>query len=169
MKKLKIKFVKFENALAVQVLEQEGLTFQKDLGNVRIMCSPSIHGEVFFLRGDFKEDDFKISSKLFENNKKRDDFILKTIKNITTELFTQKTILEKGTVVEVSDLSDFNCSHKHVLIATLPEDVDFRYIVRVEGSWKGWKYYKYARPLSREFTPKIERNGDIILATWEEA
>lgn len=38
-KKLKIKFVKFEKALAMQILEQEGLPKRKKEGFFRIECA----------------------------------------------------------------------------------------------------------------------------------
>lgn len=168
MKKLKIKFVKFEKALAAQILEQENLPFQKDYGNVRIIDSPVFYEDIFWLRGEIKEDDLNITSKLFESNKERDAFLKKTIDSISNELFSNDNPdnINIGDLCWCSnngeqwELCNFAGKSSKVL------GLDKRWLVYFSNSDFLCRY-KYVKKES-VYQPNIVADGDIILATWEE-
>ena len=64
-KKLKIKFWRAEKALAMQVVEQEGLPKQKYDGVVVIINCPEINKDEVHLRGVYSQADLYISSLCF--------------------------------------------------------------------------------------------------------
>lgn len=82
-KKLKIKFWKTERALAMQILEQEGLPEFKEEGDVRIVNFPSLCKESTFLRGYNEDSHFCLGCSYFETNQERDEYFNKVIKAIT--------------------------------------------------------------------------------------
>ena len=59
-KKLKIKFWKAEKALAMQILEQEGLPKVKDDGNVNIGQCPDLYSDMVELRGAWSHCDLNV-------------------------------------------------------------------------------------------------------------
>ena len=88
--KAKIRFVKFEKGLAMQVLEMDerfraecGLCNNCDCYGKMIISSstyPSISiVNVIHLRGCDRKEDFKIALKEFENNSERDEYLAKAI------------------------------------------------------------------------------------------
>ena len=87
-KKLVLRVVKFEKALAIQVLEQEGIKTIEG-GRVRVANMPAFLGDVIYLRGSYTDMDFHIMSQDFVSNKERDEYLDDIISTITNELFTE--------------------------------------------------------------------------------
>lgn len=164
-KKLVIKFWKAKCALAMQILEQEGLPKVKSDGFVNIETIPAMYKDTIYLRGDCRKGDFGISGFSFKNNSDRDEHLDNIIKAIRDELFTGTGELKIGEMCEVRH--DERCTWgKHKLLAILPEEYDKRYIV---ATYKDqWMASREARPLRKRTEPKVEENGEIITYTWEE-
>lgn len=70
IKKLKIRFVKFEKALAMQILEQAGAF--NDSEHVKFKTFPLIDSDYVCLRGCAKEVNFAIAVERFNSNDERD-------------------------------------------------------------------------------------------------
>lgn len=166
-KKLKIKFWKAERALAMQILEQEGLPERKTFGRVQSGTSPMLYEEVIGIRGCYKKDDWFIGSILFDSNKDRDAYLDKMTQAITDELFTSDGELKVGDMCEVRFDDNFSWQ-KHKMLAILPEGYDKRYIASVCDEKSYWMGFKEARPLCKRIEPKIEECGEIVTYTWEE-
>ena len=164
-KKLKIKFWKTERALAMQIVEQEGLPKEKT-GTVVIKQSPKLYSDVICLRGDYQDYDLDIEVRdKFESNAERDTYLYKITQAITDELFTSDGKLKVGEMCEVSN-NEVGWGPNE-LLAILPESCEFRYIVKTIDR-KGWNSFIHARPLCKRTEPKVETNGEIITYTWEE-
>lgn len=86
-KKLVIRFVKFERALAMQILEQEG--YFDTMKHVRVRAYPAVDETCVFLRGCEKEYDYSIKTILFNDNAERDEYLNNVIKWISEEQFAQ--------------------------------------------------------------------------------
>ena len=84
-KKLKIRFVKFECALAMQILEQVG-TF-KDTKHVQSVVCPEIGSKCIYLRGKNSAYDTTIGRIHFSDNAERDEYLNNVIKWISEEQF----------------------------------------------------------------------------------
>ena len=166
-KKLKIQFWRAKLALAMQILEQEGLPKYKEDGFVNIIDSPWIGKKKLFLRGDDSIYNWKISRIEFDINTERDTYLQKVVNAITDELFTgEGGELKVGEMCEVRDNEDDNWK-KRKLIAILPEKYDKRFIAEKEDY--PYEHYSWdcARPIGRT-EPKIEECGNVITYTWEE-
>ena len=87
-KKLKIQFWRAEKALAMQILEQEGLPSCKEEGEALIWEQPSLYEYSIDLRGLAKWANLRISHIGFDTNAERDEYLKKAINAITDELFT---------------------------------------------------------------------------------
>lgn len=108
MKKLlKIRFVKFERALAMQILEQKG-----DFPETKHICGitlPALCADTIYLRGVDKTSDLVVHvTPILDNNEERDQLLGNAIKWISEEQFSTKGELEiEGDVytwgMEVSD------------------------------------------------------------------
>lgn len=157
-KKLKIRFVKFEKVLAMQILEQEGVFKSRE--HIRTGYAPSFEGIYTYLRGEDSECDNQISSKVFFSNAKRDEYLNKVIKWISEEQFATGDQLVAGTTCEVSD--DEKDWVERKLIAILPEKFEYRYIAQAEDEGTRWYSWLFARSVSC-VQPKID--GDVY--TWE--
>ena len=167
-KKLKIKFWKAEKALAMQILEQEGLPKQKYNGVIRISGGITFVNETLYLRGIEEIFDFDIDSKSFESNQDRDAYLNKITQAITDEMFTNRQVgFKVGDVCEFSDdkkewVKDFYSGS----ILNRNAETEFLSSEDMKSSfYVGWKY---ARPLAKRIEPKVEENGEIITYTWEE-
>ena len=166
-KKLKIQFWKAEKALAMQILEQEGLPQIKSNGNVNILARPRLGKDKIDLRGDEKYSYLCIESMCFSSNTERDAYLHWAVNAITDELFTGEGELKIGEMCEVRDAEYYDWE-KRKLLAILPEQYDERFIVERKeyptevGSWK------YARPLTKRTKPTIEECGQLVTYTWEE-
>ena len=160
MKKiLKIKFVKFEKALAMQILEQVGKF--KDGKLVKIGYTPVLAEDCLCLRGRESEQDNSLSCIDFSTNTERDEYLDKVVKWISEEQFATSGKLEVGKMCEVSD--DNKCWLRRTLLAVLPKSFFSKYIAAEAYSDNKWCSWKYARPIASCVQPKID--GDVY--TWE--
>lgn len=167
-KKLKIRFAKFENALAMQILEQEGLPKEKTDGYVRIYDSPVlISAKVVWLRGYLHYTNLKLNPIHFVTNTERDEYLHWTVNAITDELFTGKGELKIGEMCEVRDDEDEQWK-KRKLLAILPEKYDKRFIVEKEEYPYEHSSWDCARPIAKQTKPTIEECGSVATYTWEE-
>ena len=165
-KKLKIQFWKAEKALAMQILEQEGLPSRKDDGFIHINNFPWIYRDVIDLRGYDSRSDLEIPRVHFDTNAERDEYLQKVVNAITDELFTGKGELKIGEMCEVRDY-DNESWRKRKLITILPEQQSYRFVV---DSLEPHRYigYEYARPLTKRTEPTVEECGQLVTYTWEE-
>lgn len=165
-KKLKIQFWKAEKALAMQILEQEGLPKEKEDGEIRIFCSPDLRDDNVFLRGASKSENLNIGWIDFNTQQDLNAYLQKAVNAITDELFTGEGELKVGEMCEVRD-GEVGDWEKRKLIAVLPAQYRERFIVEWEdcptehGSWT------YARPIAKRIEPKIEECGNVVTYTWE--
>lgn len=171
MKKLKIQFWKAEKALAMQILEQEGLPKEKSEGFVRIGSSIDLEPWRIGLRGKDPDFHFFIVQRHFRTDAERDACLQKAVNAITDELFTGNRELKVGEMCEVRyDEEDF--WKKRKLIAILPERYNERFIAETKGYSKGYSKshcsWSYARPIAKRTEPTIEECGQLITYTWEE-
>lgn len=159
IKKLKIRFVKFEHALVAQQLEIEGI--HHFVENMHTQFSP------FFVELrrcgiciQVEKNCFGIARRIFANNAERDEYLEKVVERISEEQFATKGKLEIGNGCEVSDNREDWVERR--LIAVLPENYSNRYIAQTCDDKNKWTYWNYARSIDF-IQPKIE--GDIY--TWE--
>lgn len=165
-KKLKIQFWRAELALAMQILEQEGLPKEKNDGFVKTEHSPSLDLEEIWLRGSEVIYNTYIDSVYFKSNSERDAYLDKVINAITDELFTGEGELKVGEMCEVRDDEDDDWK-KRKLITILPEQQSYRFVA---DSLEPHRYigYEYARPITKRTEPTIEECGQLVTYTWEE-
>ena len=166
-KKLKIKFWKAEKALAMQIVEQEGLPREKNDGTVRINCGAFITDTYVSLRS-FPRYDYDIAIKMFDSNSDRDEYIDKITKAITDELFTGTGELKVGEMCEISENGVY--WSKRIFVGEIDKSFgdeapfmavnffDEQYITR----------WEHVRPLAKRTEPMVEENGEILTYTWEE-
>lgn len=166
-KKLKIQFWKAEKALAMQILEQEGLPRCKEDGFIKILGSPWVHEDNLWLRGDRSKDDWEVVRAKCSTNTERDAYLDKVIDAITDELFTGGGELKIGEMCEVRN-GESEKWRKSKLITILPEKYDERFIVEVEDHPTEHYSWTYARPIVKRIEPKIEECGQLVTYTWEE-
>lgn len=166
MKKLKIQFWKAEKALAMQILEQEGLPELKEEGLIKIIESPWLGKETLWLRGYDYKCDWEILKIIFNSNTERDASLNKVVNAITDELFTGEGELKVGEMCEVRD-AEFDIWEKRKLLAILPEQYNRRFIAETEGRPDEYSSWDCARPIGRT-EPKIEGCGQLVTYTWEE-
>lgn len=167
MKKLKIQFWKAERALAMQILEQEGLPKHKYKGFVKTERSPSLDSKEMWLRGSETTYDSYIDSIRFETNTERDEYLQKAVNSITDELFVEGGELKIGEMCEVRDDEDDDWE-KRKLLAILPEKYDKRFIVEKEEYPYEHSSWDCARPILKRTVPTIEECGNVITYTWGE-
>lgn len=164
MKKLlKIRFVKFEKALAMQQLEIKGYFVESE----RVLFSN--YGV------DFSQDavwfafnppviDCRIARRYFNSNTERDEYLNKVIKWISEEQFAANGKLEIGKMCEVSLCEGTEVGWvQSKLLAILPKYIENRYITQNNLFKNDSVSWTYARPLASCVQPIIE--GDIY--TWE--
>lgn len=166
MKKLKIKFWKAEKALAMQILEQEGLSEVKDNGVVRIYDFPMLNDDAISLRGAYNRYDSYIATHHFNSDELRDEYLKKITQAITDELFTGTGELKVGEMCEV--WNDDCRIWQQKLLAILPETQSKRYITEWTDEKELHASWMQARPLSKRTEPTVEENGEIVTYTWEE-
>ena len=101
-KKLKIRFVKFECGLAMQILEQEGVFV--DTEHVKIDIAPKLFVNSVFLRGSVGKLDWAVcGSCIAKTNDERDEYLNDVIKWISEEQFSTGRKLEIGEECLFSD------------------------------------------------------------------
>lgn len=161
-KKLKIRFTKFEKALAMQILEQEG-SFRDsehvDEGFPELCC------DHIYLCDEEERGNLGISVIHFDTNAERDEYLKNVIRWISEEQFAEGS--GELTVGELCEVRNKNCDDEwkiRKLITILPEPYYSPYIVEAhEGRGRCWQAFDQARPIKNS-NPKID--GDIY--TWEE-
>jgi hypothetical protein len=168
-KKLKIQFWRAEKALAMQILEQEGLPQQKANGEVRILGAPQLCDDRIFLRGTAKWNDLKIAHTHIEFNTQYDlnAYLHWAVNAITDELFTGKGELKIGEMCELRDYKDEQWQ-KRKLIAILPARYKGRFIAEWGDNPSKHSHWNYARPITKRTEPTIEECGNAVTYTWEE-
>lgn len=160
-KKLKIRFTKFEKALAMQILEQEG-SFRDsehvDTGFPELWC------DRIYLCDENLRNNLMVFVRYFDTNAERDEYFKNVIRWISEEQFGRgnEGMLKSGELCEVRD-SGYDEWEERKLIAILPKRFKNRYIVEIDYG-NGWTGFMCARPIGRRIEPKID--GDIY--TWEE-
>ena len=159
-KKLVIRFVKFERALAMQILEQAGIF--KTIEHVRVRAYPAMDETCIFLRSWEKEYDFSVRTIRFNDNAERDKYFNNAIKWISEEQFATGGKLEIGKECEASDNGEdwFVRSFAGKSAKQLGEP---RYLAYWYDNLGYLIRYKYVRPLASFVRPKID--GDVY--TWE--
>lgn len=167
MKRLKIQFWRAEKALAMQILEQEGLPKYKENGFVYINAVPWLREDRIDLRGYCPDHDWDIERVIFGTNTGRHAYLQKVVNAITDELFTSKGKLRVGEMCEVRS-ADYECWHKSELITILPKKYTFRYFTKCTYDDKEFLCWRYARPITNRTEPIIEECGQLITYTWEE-
>ena len=167
MKKLKIQFWKAEKALAMQVLEQEGLPDRKNEGLVHIESFPWLYKTAIELRGEHISRNSDIVWITFDTQYELNVYLHWAIKAITDELFTGKRELKVGEMCEVRD-DELNIGGERKLIAILPDKYDNRFIVEVEGCPTMHSSWNCARPITKRIEPTVEECGSVVTCTWEE-
>ena len=167
MKKLKIQFWKAERALAMQILEQEGLPKEKMEGEIRIFGSPELRNDYVLLRGDYIPGNLNIGWITFNTKYDLNAYLNCAVKAITDELFTGKGKLKIGEMCEVRS-GDYECWHKSELITILPKKYTFRYFTKCTYDDKEFLCWRYARPITKRTEPTVEECGQLITYTWEE-
>lgn len=165
-KRLKIKFWKAEKALAMQIVEQEGLHEIKEEGTVKIVVDPAMHKCKIYLRGKLRAGDFKIDHLYFGANFERDKYLDKITQAITDELFSGTGELKVGEMCEVWNEDCQICREK--LLAILPETRSRRYITECPDDNEFYSSWMQARPISKRTEPTVEIDGEIVTYTWEE-
>ena len=159
-KKLKIRFVKFERALAMQILEQEGVFI--DTEHVKIDIAPKLFFNRVFLRGSVGNLDWAVcGSCIAKTNAERDEYLNDVVNWISEEQFADGRKLEVGKLCDVSD--DNKDWRRRTLLAVLPKSCFSKYIAAEAYSDNKWCSWKYARPIASFVRPKID--GDVY--TWE--
>lgn len=157
-KKLKIKFVKFEKALAMQVLEQEGSFRNSEHVRTGI---PDLCSGVIYLCDDEKCGNLELSTRYFITNDERDEYLKNFVRWISEEQFGGSTRELK--IGEWCAACMAYGWRKRKLVAILPERYKNRFIVNVANDDRNWMSCDEVRPLMDCIEPIID--GDVY--TWE--
>ena len=160
-KKLKIRFVKLEKALVMQILEQQG-TFPIT-EHVKTSASPEFGIDKIYLC-DEKSYMLEPDYTMFGSNQGRDEYLRKVISWINNEQFGfAHSSIEIGKKVKVKDFEDgFNEWREETLIAIIPNVKTGSFITSEgDGDWLSWDE---ARPVCDY--PIIDDSGEVY--TWEE-
>lgn len=157
-KKLKIRFVKFECALAMQVLEQKG--YFDSMKHVRVSAYPAVDETCVFLRGREKEYDYSVKTIRFNDNAERDEYLNKVIKWISEEQFADGSKLKIGEKCLFSD--DGTDWHSGKYGGKGAKQLGEPRFLSLDDDW--FTRWKYVKPLPLCGAPKTD--GDIY--TWEE-
>ena len=152
MKKLKLRIAKFDRTLAVEQLELEG-----EWKDSKHVC---VHTDLYLFAAsiDLREStEYKsLNWREFDDNAKRDEYAANLIKWITEEQFGE---LEVGKKCLVSD--DGKEWSKNHLLAILPKNKKYRYVVCSNLENEEWTSCEYAKPID----DCLKTYGEIY--TWE--
>lgn len=157
-KKLKIRFVKFERALVMQVLEQKGEF--KNTEHVLVEDAPYLITGAVFLRGFDRSLDLRVcDTHIFTSNKARDQILEQIIYWISKEQFRLPGKLEIGKNCEVSD--DGEVWLTRIFAGKCAAQLGEPRFLELNNpvSLTRWKY---ARPIASCVQPQID--GDVY--TW---
>lgn len=162
LKKLKIKFIKFERALVMQILEQEGEFI--DTEHVKIGGAPELYVDNVFLRGKCKSLDWAVcSSFTAKTDDELDEYFDKVVKWISDEQFSRNEgSLEIGKTCDVSNDGE---KWRRVVFAgeCAPCLGEPRYLAMSLVDADTLYRFKYVRPARESIKPII--SGDVY--TWE--
>ena len=159
-KKLKIRFVKFERAIAMQILEQDGIF--KATKHVQSVVCPEIGNKCIYLRGKNSEYDTTIGFIRFSDNAERDKYLNNVIKWISEEQFATGGKLEIGKECEASDNGE-DWVVRSFAGKSAKQLGEPRYLAYWYDNLGYLIRYKYVRPLASFVRPKID--GDVYI--WE--
>lgn len=155
-KKLKIRFVKFECAFAMQILQQVGKF--KDGKRVKIGYTPVLAEDCLCLRGRESEQDNSLSCIDFSTNDERDKYLEKVVRWISAEQFATGRKLKIGEACLFSD--DGKDWHSGEYAGKCARQLGKLRFLALDGdvSLTRWKYVK---PLYGA----LKVDGDVY--TWE--
>lgn len=160
-KKLKIRFVKLEKGLVMQIMEQQGTFLETE--HVATAISPALCTTRILLC-DEKYFTLEPYYVMFGSNKERDEYLKKVISWINKEQFGfAYSSIEIGKKVKVKDFGDgLNEWREETLIAIIPNVKTGSFITsNGYGDWLSWDE---ARPVDEY--PIIDDSGEIY--TWEQ-
>ena len=167
-KKLKIQFWRAKLALAMQILEQEGLPKEKKEGEIQIAGSPELRDDYVFLRGDYIPGNSNIGWITFNTQYELNVYLNWAVNAITDELFTGEGELRVGEICEVKDYKDEQWK-KRKLVAILPKEYKNPFATESEvGKNDYCILWNCARPISKRIEPTVEECGQLVTYTWEE-
>lgn len=167
-KKLKIQFWRAKLALAMQILEQEGLPQQKANGEIRISGAPELRDDYVFLRGDCSSENSNIGWITFNTQYDLNAYLHWAVNAITDELFAEGGELKIGEMCEVRDVEDEQWK-KRKLLAILPKEYKNPFVTESEVCNNGYcVLWNCARPISKRIEPTVEECGSVVTCTWEE-
>lgn len=160
-KKLKIRFVKLEKALVMQILEQQG-TFPIT-EHVKTSSSPEFGIDKIYLC-DEKTLMLEPDYTMFGSNQERDEYLEQIIFWINKEQFAvANSSIDIGKKVKVKDFEDDPDDWREgTLIAIIPNVKGGSFITsNGDGRWLSWDE---ARPSDNY--PIIDDSGEIYI--WEQ-
>lgn len=171
MKKLRIRIVKFEKSLAMQVLEISGGLKSIENDKVESILSSELRDCGLRCSQIRSEDEYSIliPGILFESNEERDKYLDRVIHSISEELFSEDdSDIKIGDTCEIGYISDF-IPHTYVgkVIEILPEQYKMRYIIESESHDKGWASGNFIRKIGQTFTFTFEGTPEDGVYTWE--
>lgn len=154
-KTLKIRFIKFERALAMQILEQKGEF--KNTEHVFVENAPFLLAGAVFLRGFDHSLSLRVcTTHTFTTNKARDQTLEQIIRWISKEQFSLPGKLEVGKSCEVSDEGEVWLT-RIFAGKTAKQLGEPRFLELYDNvSLVRWKY---ARPIASCVQPQID--GDV--------
>lgn len=159
-KNLKIRFVKFEIALVMQVLEMRGEFSDSEhvkIGNTRFCCNSCSIDFIFYM-----QKDNLVGVGYFGKNEQRDEYLNNVIKWISEEQFPTRGKLEIGKECEVSDDGE-GWVRRIFAGKTAKQFGEPRTIALGFENSLILRRWKYVRPIDSFVQPKIE--GDVY--TWK--
>lgn len=155
---LKIRFIKFERAFAMQILKQKGEF--KNTKHVLVDDAPYLLANAIFLRGRARSLDFRVcNTQLFTSNDARDKNLEQIIRWISKEQFSLSGRLEIGKNCEVSD--DGEVWLTRIFAGKTAKQLGEPRFLELYNDISLIRW-KYARPIASCVQPKID--GDVY--TW---
>ena len=162
--KLKLQFWKTNKAVAVSVLECEGIPATTDDGAIEVCF---YHATELFSDGEMilnNHETGKISTIEVDNP---EEYVDKLVNNITRELFVPKQQEVKvGDIVKLGDSSIICYEVLHIL----PEEYHNRYIIATDCNKTGLPVvyaHQTVIPVNKRFTVAKEFTGNVETYTWE--
>lgn len=160
-KNLVIRFVKFEKALAAQVLEVKG-QFEASKHIILTKYGVDFSREAVYISPVNTKEMYAIGREYFKTNNERDEYLEKVIKWISEEQFPTRGKLEIGKECEASDDGN-NWVVRFFAGKSAKQLGEPRYLAFWDKNLGCLIRYKYVRPLGSFVRPKID--GDVY--TWE--
>ena len=172
MKKLKIRFVKFEKSLVMQVLEISGGIKSIENDKVESILSSELRDCGLRCSQIRNDDEYSIliPGILFESNEERDKYIDKVIHSISEELFSEDdSDIKIGDTCKIGYVSEDFTSQTYIgkVIEILPEKYENRYIIESESHEDGWVSGNFIRKVGRTISFTFEGTPADGVYTWE--